>query len=104
MPDDQIHGYVGSLPERAESRPCPICAQAGPFVFQRSDGLFGIHPAMMHPLYHCASCDFYFGSPMPPEVLKDFYPETYYVSNKAGSRVDRDAIYLSNAQALLGLR
>ncbi len=82
MPDDLIHSTIGSPPERTETRSCPICAKAGQFVFQRNDGLLGIHPEMMHPLFHCASCDSYFGSPMPAGVLKDFYPQTYYDPKK----------------------
>lgn len=64
------------------SPPCPICSHPGEFVLQEPDRLFGIHPEKKHPLFLCASCGLYFGSPISAEMLGDFYPPVYYTAKK----------------------
>lgn len=57
---------------------CPLCGINGELKLKQSDLVLGVHPALVHELYRCRSCDVYFQTPMPPELLLSFYPERYY--------------------------
>lgn len=66
---------------KSETPVCPLCSHHGHFILQERDLYLGAHPELVHSLYHCGDCDLYFASPIPTELLKEFYPLTYYSEN-----------------------